>query len=82
VSRHEDGSLITDPDAVSERVAELLLRHGLHAADGTWLDLRADTLCIHSDTPGARLLAERLRVALTELGTKLLPVGELALSPS
>jgi 5-oxoprolinase (ATP-hydrolysing) subunit A len=80
--RHEEGSVITDPDAVSGRAAELTLRHGLHAADGTWLDLRADTLCIHSDTPGAHILAERLRVALTELGTELLPVGRLALSPS
>jgi UPF0271 protein len=80
--RHEEGSVNTDPDAVSERAAELILRHGLHAADGTWLDLQADTLCIHSDTPGAHLLAERLRVALTELGTELLAVGRLALSPS
>src|SRR5215472_1150299 len=70
--RHEEGSVITDPDAVSARAADLTLRHGLHAADGTWLELRADTLCIHSDTPGAHLLAERLRVALTELGTRLL----------
>jgi UPF0271 protein len=64
------------------RAAELILRHGLHAADGTWLDLRADTLCIHSDTPGAHVLAERLRAALTELGTGLLPVGRLTLSSS
>jgi hypothetical protein len=44
-------------------------------------DLRADTVCIRV-TPGAHLLAERLRMALTELGTELLPVGKLALLPS
>jgi UPF0271 protein len=78
--RHEEGSVITDPDAVFARAADLMGRHGLHAADGTWLELRADTFCIHSDTPGAHLLAERLRVALTDLGTELLPLGRLPLS--
>jgi 5-oxoprolinase (ATP-hydrolysing) subunit A len=80
--RGEEGSVITDLDAVSSRAADLILRHGLHAADGTWLALRADTLCIHSDTPSAHLLAERLRAALTELGSELLPLGRLALSAS
>lgn len=78
--RHQPGSLITDPAAVERRATELVQRHGLHAADGTWLHLPADTLCIHSDTPGAALLAERLRETLRQLGAELLPVRQLGLS--
>ena len=78
--RSEPGALITEPAAVSRRATELIRRHGLHAADGTWLDLKADTLCIHSDTPGAALLAESLRESLTALGAELLPIRELDLS--
>jgi UPF0271 protein len=82
LSRHEHGSLITDPVAVEARATELVQRHGLHAADGTWLPLSANTLCIHSDTPGASLLAQSLREVLNRLGVKLQPIGQLGLSSS
>jgi 5-oxoprolinase (ATP-hydrolysing) subunit A len=81
--RHQAGSLITDPAAVDRRATELVQRHGLHAEDGTWLHLPADTLCIHSDTPGASLLAARLRETLNRLGAQLLPIRQqLGLSSS
>jgi UPF0271 protein len=74
--RHQPDSLITDPTAVERRATELVQRHGLYAADGTWLSLAADTLCIHSDTPGAALLARHLRERLNQLGAELLPIRQ------
>jgi UPF0271 protein len=78
--RHQPGSLVTDPEAVSKRATDLIQNHGLYAADGTWLSLRPDTLCIHSDTPGAAMLGQRLRETLTGLGAGLAPLRELGLS--
>jgi UPF0271 protein len=78
--RHQPDSLITDPAAVSMRATDLVKRHGLHASDGTWLPLSADTLCIHSDTPGAARLAVQLRETLNQLGARLLPTPQLGLS--
>jgi UPF0271 protein len=78
--RHQQGSLITDPAEVSMRATDLVQRHGLHASDGTWLSLPADTLCIHSDTPGAALLAQELRETLNRLGAGILPVARHGLS--
>jgi 5-oxoprolinase (ATP-hydrolysing) subunit A len=74
LSRQQPDALITDKKAVSSRATELVQRHGLHAADGTWLPLQADTLCIHSDTPDAFLLARRLRDTLEWLGAELRPL--------
>jgi UPF0271 protein len=38
------------------------------ASDGTVLPLRADTLCIHGDTPGAAAIARAVREALAAAG--------------
>jgi UPF0271 protein len=76
LARNQPGSLITDPAAISLRATDLVQRHGLHAADGTWLPLSADTICIHSDTPGAALLALQLQETLNRLSVKRLPLGQ------
>jgi UPF0271 protein len=78
--RHQPDSLITDPAVVSKRASDLVQRRGLYASDGTWLSLQADTLCIHSDTPGAALLAQELRETLNRLGARLLPISQHGLS--
>jgi UPF0271 protein len=39
------------------------------------MSLKADTLCIHGDTPGAWKLAAGIRGALEENGIQILPVG-------
>jgi UPF0271 protein len=43
--------------------------------DGTRLDLRVDTICIHSDTPGAALFARAVNAALKDGGFALAPIG-------
>lgn len=72
------GALISDPAAAGHRAAELLRAGGLRAGDGTWLAMRVDTLCVHSDTPGAATLAAGLRAALVAAGARLRPLGALA----
>lgn len=64
VSRSEPGALITDPQEALVRVKRLLRDHEIIAIDGSLIDVRADSLCIHGDTPGAVVLARRLRAAI------------------
>jgi UPF0271 protein len=43
--------------------------------DGTLLPIEADTMCIHSDTPGADRLAGRVRSALEAAGVTVEALG-------
>jgi UPF0271 protein len=75
VSRKLPGALITDPDAVAERV--LGFTRGVVAAiTGKEIRIGADTICLHGDTPGAGSIARRVRERLEAAGIKPRPMGE------
>jgi UPF0271 protein len=57
VSRETTGGLIVDPASAAEQAAALAQGLAITALDGTHLRLAADTLCLHSDTPGAIAMA-------------------------
>lgn len=75
VSRRMAGSLITDPDAVAERVLSLV-RGTVKAITGKAIRVEADTICLHGDTPGAGAIARCVRERLEAAGVKLAPMGE------
>ena len=45
------------------------------AADGSTIRLEVETICVHSDTPGAGELAARLRAGLEAAGVTVRAVG-------
>jgi UPF0271 protein len=47
----------------------------VEAIDGTVVALEADTICVHGDTPGADLLAARLRAGLDAAGVVVQSIG-------
>jgi UPF0271 protein len=59
------GALLDDPERAASQALDIAVRHRLNLDDGSELRLMAQTLCIHSDTPGAatiaRSVSERLR---------------------
>ena len=62
--RSGPNAVLHDLDEVAARIT-LWARDGtLTATDGTALRLEADTICIHSDSPSAPVLAARVRQAL------------------
>ena len=73
-SRRTPGSVIHDPAGVVQRAVEMVTTKRVTATDGTSVVLKADTLCLHGDTPGAADLARQVRAALGAAG-----VGVLAL---
>ena len=42
------------------------------AADGTNVPLNVETICVHGDTPGAAVLAARIRQALSDAGIQIM----------
>jgi UPF0271 protein len=45
------------------------------AVDGTEIDFRADTICLHGDTAGAVRLAQLVRRELEAAGVKIMPIS-------
>jgi UPF0271 protein len=68
VSRREAGSVLTDPDEVAQRAVRIAVDNEVVAIDGTIVSVRARSICVHSDTPGAVELARAVRSALDAAG--------------
>lgn len=65
--RTEPGSVLSDHDAVLAQVTGLA-RGEVISHDGQVVSVRADSVCVHSDTPGAARLARLIRQHLTDSG--------------
>ena len=64
VSRETAGALITDPLAAAEQALALALGLPVSTFGDEPARVRADTICLHSDTPNALKLAEAVHAAL------------------
>ena len=78
VPRRESGSVLHDPDEIAARVVRLVTEHRVTAIDGSELEVRPDSVCVHGDTPGAVGIARRIREALLAAGVELRPFGAVA----
>lgn len=68
VSRRDPGALLSDPDEVATRVLRLVRSGEIVAVDGTVVPVRADSVCLHGDTPSAARMAAAVRRILTDHG--------------
>jgi UPF0271 protein len=68
-------ALITDPATAAEQALSIAERFSVTASDGSPVALRADTICIHSDTPGAPEIAEVVAARLRNSGIELRPLS-------
>lgn len=75
VSRREAGAVLHDPVAVAARMVQLVTTGTLTAIDGSELQLKADSICIHGDSPGAVAMAQAVHQALTQAGVTLAPAA-------
>ncbi|MFG2308388.1 LamB/YcsF family protein [Streptomyces sp. NPDC048566] len=68
--REREGAVLTDADAVVERSLGLARDGWVAARSGERVDVRARSLCLHGDTPGAVGLARRVRERLESSGVR------------
>ncbi|MFI9175778.1 LamB/YcsF family protein [Streptomyces lincolnensis] len=70
VPRDRDGAVVIDPQAVVARSVDLALLGTVTALSGSRIEVRARSLCLHGDTPGAVDLARRVRERLEASGVR------------
>ena len=68
--RSEPGAMIEDPEVSVAQVERMVLERRVRALSGRDVEVRADTLCLHGDQPGALAFVQRIRSALAARGVK------------
>ena len=74
VPRTEPNAVITDPEEAAEQAVRLARDGIVVAADGSRVEVRADTLCIHGDTPGVVEIARRIQDRFAREGIRIAPL--------
>jgi 5-oxoprolinase (ATP-hydrolysing) subunit A len=71
VSRREPGAVLDDPVAIAERVVAMVTTGHVTAVDGSAVDVRVESVCVHGDSPGAVQIAAAVRDRLKADGIDL-----------
>ena len=74
VSRREKGAVLHDHEIVAQRALKMALEGKVVAIDGTEIELKADTLCVHGDNPAAVEMVKRIRQELKNAGVTVIPM--------
>ena len=77
VARSSPGAVIHDVDEVTERSLSMVTHGRATAVTGEDIEVQAESLCIHGDTPGAVEMAATLRKELDAAGIAIVPLGQL-----
>ncbi len=70
VSRRIKGAVIEDHQRVAERAVKMALEGKVMAIDGTEIELKADTICVHGDNPAAVGMVKRIREGFIAAGVE------------
>jgi 5-oxoprolinase (ATP-hydrolysing) subunit A len=73
VSRTRPDALLHDPSEAAERVLRMLEEGKIRTVDGRDIRVRAETICVHGDTPGAVEFVRILRKQLEAKGVSIAP---------
>ena len=71
VPRTRADALLTDPVEAANRVLRMLREGKVRSVEGDDVDVRAETICVHGDTPGAVEFARELRSQLESHGVRI-----------
>jgi len=73
--RDRPDALITDANVAVAQVLRMVGAGKVCATDGSEIAIRADTICLHGDGPGAMGLARRVSAELKAAGVEVRPLG-------
>ncbi|MFT8521881.1 LamB/YcsF family protein [Gluconobacter oxydans] len=77
VPRGQPGAVIHDLDAVRARVRQFLEDGSVTTSVGSRLEVKAQSILVHSDTPGSLELAKAIRAEIEATGAVLTPAFQL-----
>lgn len=66
-----------EPEEAAEKCVRACLDAKVRTVEGDDIDIGFDSICFHSDTPGALAIGKAVRKALIENGIRILPAGEI-----
>jgi len=75
VPRSIPGAVIHDKEEVVSRVLSIVEEKRVKTIDGTYIEIEADTICVHGDNPEALELVKYIRRRLEEEGIEVVPMG-------
>jgi UPF0271 protein len=75
VPRDRPDALLHNPEEAADRVFGMLRDDKVRAIDGSQVPVKADTICVHGDTPDAVRFALALRKCLSQVGVMIAPPG-------
>jgi UPF0271 protein len=76
VPRNQPGAIIQDLEDVIARSLRMVTEGKAIAVNGEEIPIRADTICLHGDTPGAVALARSLRQRIKAAGIAVVPMSD------
>lgn len=71
VPRSLPGAVLEDPQQVAEHVLRMATESAVRAIDGSVLKIRAESICVHGDSPGAVAMATAAKSALGDAGVSI-----------
>lgn len=71
VPRTRPDALLHDPKEAAERVLRMLREGKVRSVEGSDVEVRGETICVHGDTPGAVEFAHELRRRLEQEGVRI-----------
>jgi 5-oxoprolinase (ATP-hydrolysing) subunit A len=74
-SRKFADALIADAAEAAEQALRIVEKSSVIACDGTEIEVGAQTICIHGDSPGALTIAAAVTERLTKAGIAIRPLG-------
>jgi UPF0271 protein len=75
VPRGQPGALLTDPDEAAEQAVRLARDGVAIADDASTIRVRADTICLHGDTPGVAEIAIKIHERFRTAGIRIAPLA-------
>ncbi len=75
--RSQPGAVLHDADQIAERTLRMVTEGTVEAVDGSEVEVVADSICLHGDTPGAVAMARAVRDSLECAGVQVVPLKEL-----
>lgn len=75
--RSKPGAVLHDADQIAERTLRMVTEGTVEAVDGSEVEVVADSICLHGDTPGAVAMARAVRDTLEGAGVQVVPLEEL-----
>ncbi|WP_335975568.1 5-oxoprolinase subunit PxpA [Gaetbulibacter jejuensis] len=71
VSRDKSNAVLNHPEAVFEHVFNMISRQKVKTISGVEVDIKADTFCVHGDSPNVEKILQYLTEKLKELHVKI-----------